>query len=260
MQGRGYSSVPVFGLQQPQSTSRGSQQPPSTSSRSQQPPSTSSRSQQPQSTSSGSQQPGGAQTAVSPAIPHWQIPPAQGYRHIYLVSQCYQPGRSHWFMWIPSLQNPLIGRVIHIIGSTMQGFVVQIKDNHNASYSKQYNQFVPLGQVPARLVVDAYVPHVGNVIYREEGDARDDYDIAAYALDPPRRDSYRQEPPNDPIWNMPHPRFERCQEWTRRLIADLVTDRKLPANATQIMDTAISYTDARGTRYAYSHFAPPWGT
>ncbi|KZV86240.1 hypothetical protein EXIGLDRAFT_840935 [Exidia glandulosa HHB12029] len=207
--------------------------------------------EQSQSASSSSQKHGGTVT-VSP-IP--QDPPTPGHRHIYLVSQCYQPGRSHWSLWIPSLQNPLIGRVIHVRGSVIRGFAVEFKDNHkfNIEDDSELYQFTHLGEVPATSLVDSLDPRV-------EGDVRDDYDIAAYALELPARDSVNApEPLDDPIWNRPHPRFERCQEWTRRLIADLVADNKLPRAAVQAMDTATSYTDERGTQFAYNRFAPPYG-
>ncbi|KZV78731.1 hypothetical protein EXIGLDRAFT_633353, partial [Exidia glandulosa HHB12029] len=166
--------------------------------------------------------------------------------------------RSHWFIWIPSLQRPTIGRIIHVQGSTMQGFEVEFRDNHDMLCSKHDNQFVHLGQAPATSLKDGYVPHDGPAITRAEGEMRDDFDIAAWSLELPRRDNFRQEPQNDPVWNSPHPRFERCQEWTRRFIAELVGDKRLPPSALQAMDTAVSYMDANGTRFAYSHFADPW--
>lgn len=63
----------------------------------------------------------------------------------------------------------------------------------------------------------------------------------AFDLGLPYRDPSAVLPPaGDPVWLKPHPQFERCQEWMRKLIRCYVDTGILPPSALDVPDKATS--------------------
>ena len=66
--------------------------------------------------------------------------------------------------------------------------------------------------------------------------------MIAYNQGMPYRDPNVALPPiGDPIWAQSLPQFERCQEWTRKLVYRLVQLGQLQATAISALNTATSF-------------------
>ena len=165
-------------------------------------------------------------------------------RELFLGYTCFENARAHWFIFIPSITIPIIGKVIQVTGNPHTGFGFQIKLNYNSTPDLSLlgtTHFVPLGSVSADQVVDNYMPRVGY------GPTLRDYPIdgiemIAYNQGMPYRDPNVALPPmGDPIWAQSLPQFERCQEWTRKLVHRLVQLGHLQPTAISALDTATSF-------------------
>jgi hypothetical protein len=170
-------------------------------------------------------------------------PTSDGRRSLLLGYKTYENARAHWYLFVPSTTNPAVGKIIHVTGNHHSGFGFQIKLNQNVLLSIRhgYTHFVSLGSVAADQVVDDYEPNP------DSGPIIRDYPIdgietIAYNQGLPYRDPNAILPPvGDPIWAHSHPQFERCQEWTRRLVYRLVELGHLQPMAIQALNTATSF-------------------
>jgi hypothetical protein len=144
--------------------------------------------------------------------------------------------------FIPSTTIPIIGNVIQVTGNPHTGFGFQIKLNCDSTLSaSDITHFVPLGSVSADQVVDDYTTQVGY------GPTLRDYpvdgiEMIAYNQGLPYRDPNAALPSvGDPIWAQSLPQFERCQEWTRKLVHRLVQLGHLQPTAIPALNTATSF-------------------
>lgn len=177
--------------------------------------------------------------------------PGLAHRHVYLGFNCFENARAHWFLYIPYPSHldahNNIGKVIQVTGNPFVGFGFQIKLNHNALQQPE-THYLLLGTVPSSTIVDDYQPNLlAGPEFRDQPLAGDKLEQIAYDLGLPYHDPSAVLPPaGDPLWLKPHPQFERCQEWTRKLISCYVNEGILPPSALEVPDKATSV----GLRYS----------
>ena len=168
-------------------------------------------------------------------------------REIYLGYTCFESSRAHWFLYIPSLSKTSslsltpMGKVIQVTGNPFTGFGFQVKLNHNAAQQPD-THYLSLGSVPANAIIDDYKPDpLSGPELRDRPVPGDRLEQIAYDLGLPYQDpSATLPPPGDPVWLKPHPKFERCQEWMRKLVRRYVEEKLLPSSALAVLDEAIS--------------------
>ncbi|KAF8341827.1 hypothetical protein F5887DRAFT_372055 [Amanita rubescens] len=56
-------------------------------------------------------------------------------RELFLGYKCYENARAHWFIFVPPITVPIIGKVIHVTGNPHIGFGFQIKLNYDSTLS-----------------------------------------------------------------------------------------------------------------------------
>lgn len=164
-------------------------------------------------------------------------------RPIYLAVQCVTGKRNHWMLFIPSASDPKVGKIINVVGSVYTGFKLEIKDNFTAESERSKHQFVHIGDVAADLVADGYAPDPSRAptIRPADAPARDKLEQLAAAIPMPYRAHGVQLPPmNSPLWRQPNKDFERCQEWTRRFVGEMVRRGYLHPDALAAVDTGAS--------------------
>jgi len=149
-------------------------------------------------------------------------------RPIFIGAQCYERKRAHWFIFLP-VQDAETGRVVQVIGNVWHGFGFEIKDNYDfaTNPAKRYL----LGHIQPTLIVDSVASNHAPQV-RSLACAEDIVERIAFNTGLPYRDPNAIPPdPDDPIWLLPHRQFERCQEWTRRVVGRLVESGALPEEA-----------------------------
>lgn len=136
-----------------------------------------------------------------------------------------------------------MGKVIQVTGNPFNGFGFQIKLNHNAIQQPD-THYLLLGSIPVppHVLVEDYTPDpLSGPEFRDRPVSGDRLEEIAFDLGLPYRDpSAALPPPGDPVWLKPHPKFERCQEWMRKLIKRYVNEGILPPSALDVPDKATS--------------------
>ncbi|KAJ7497654.1 hypothetical protein FB451DRAFT_1121347 [Mycena latifolia] len=174
-------------------------------------------------------------------------------RDIWLGCNIFPAARAHWFLFIPCAPSSglsYLGKIIQVTGNPHTGFGLQTKRNYDTrADAPEDTRFLYLGALPGECVVDGYVPSPARgpeIHTTDEVVAGDVVEELARALGLPRRaEGAPLPPPGDPVWERPHPSFERCQEWTTRLVEDLVKQGLLPESATLVMGSAMSFGGGR---------------
>ena len=88
---------------------------------------------------------------------------------------------AHWALWIPSLADPAVGKVIHVVGDVRNGFEHEFKRNYKPSATTTKHEIIYVSKVASEHVVD--VP--GNGSRSVDTTAHDDIERAALALPAP---------------------------------------------------------------------------
>lgn len=66
---------------------------------------------------------------------------------IYLLITSNYSEPAHYAIFVPTTDNPNYGRLIHIMGSTEEGFYRQFRHNYNFDRDRGYSRKILLGQV-----------------------------------------------------------------------------------------------------------------
>ena len=113
-------------------------------------------------------------------------------RQIYLAIYPAPPSskinilRAHWVLWIPSLADPNIGKMIHVTGTPFTGYGLEFKRNATLRGTKAC---LPFAQVNSRYVADIVSDGKESV----DVEARDELEKVAKMVQAP---GVSQEPMN----------------------------------------------------------------
>lgn len=188
---------------------------------------------------------GGSTGSAQPIVAQPPVAVSSQGRDIVLGYKCYEGKRAHWFIFVPSVTVPSVGKIIQVTGNPIAGFAFQFKDNYNSAPRERVAGtmvgYMKLGTVQNSLVVDPYEPNPSNGPTVRSAPVDTLEQIAIMQGLPYRNFNVQPPPPNDPAWNFPLPNFERCQDWTRNYVQNLVNRQILPPSALQVIQSAPSF-------------------
>jgi len=75
-------------------------------------------------------------------------------RDIHLIFYPSPLFPAHWGLWIPSVGNPQIGKMVHVVGDVATGFEHQFKRNYSLITTTRRYDLVLLAKVDDKHVVD----------------------------------------------------------------------------------------------------------
>jgi hypothetical protein len=75
-------------------------------------------------------------------------------RTIYLLVYNSPLFPAHWSLWIPSADNPDIGKRLHAIGDASAGFEIAFERNYDLTTDTRHYQILPLARVLDSHLVD----------------------------------------------------------------------------------------------------------
>lgn len=102
-------------------------------------------------------------------------------RTVYLALFSNGPKPAHYAVFIPTGDAGKNGKIIHVVGNTATGFVLQFKRNYDFELTRQRYQLTPLAQVDAQCIRDT----VGNGQLSHDTIARDRLESVATVVPPP---------------------------------------------------------------------------
>ncbi|KAH8724355.1 hypothetical protein GQ44DRAFT_709032 [Phaeosphaeriaceae sp. PMI808] len=151
-------------------------------------------------------------------------------RNVYLLVFNSPLFPAHWSLWVPSTENPKVGKRLHATGDAASGFQIAFERNFNLDRDTRTHQIILLAQAEDQHVVDV----------SEDGGERMDntaYDtleeVALQVRAPgPSLASSSSLPPKQRI------RIENCQTWLRAVVVALVQNSIFEKSALQIVDNA----------------------
>ncbi|KAJ7632185.1 hypothetical protein FB45DRAFT_831183 [Roridomyces roridus] len=169
-----------------------------------------------------------------------KAPQRSATRSLFLGYNCHETRRAHYFLFIPYLiDDAKTGKLINVSGNPWNSdFTLEIKTGFDRKTSPVLgptrSHYIYLGEISADDFVDEEHYNIRNT-----PNANDRIEsIAASIPLPYRAPGATPEHPDDPMWLRPHPRLERCQEWTNRLVQSLVDAGLLGASALMKMSSA----------------------
>lgn len=75
-------------------------------------------------------------------------------RIVYLVVYNSRLFPAHWSLWIPSLNNPSIGKRLHTEGDAANGFEIIFERNYVLDATSRQHQSLPLAEIADRHLID----------------------------------------------------------------------------------------------------------
>lgn len=75
-------------------------------------------------------------------------------RTIYLIIYNSPLFPAHWGLWIPTLSDPTVGKVLHAEGDAANGFEIIFKRNYVPDATSRQHQFLPVAEVSDHHVMD----------------------------------------------------------------------------------------------------------
>ncbi|OOQ84590.1 hypothetical protein PEBR_29637 [Penicillium brasilianum] len=144
-------------------------------------------------------------------------------RPIYLAAFKNYGYPAHWAIFVPNTQAGNVGKLIHVIGSSTNGFFLEFKRNYDFSTTRSEYQMIHLADVEERFVARP----VANAPKETDTTPRDRLEMAAKIVDPPPRSLIRFDPPK-----------ENCQGWIQRYLQQLVNDGLLNDSALLVIQNA----------------------
>ncbi|OBZ80063.1 hypothetical protein A0H81_01384 [Grifola frondosa] len=163
-------------------------------------------------------------------------------RKVQLYVKKIVGARYHYAIWIPNAGSLTRGRMIHVIGSPLTGFTLQVKEGFDLSKTKSVYVLVDLGTTA---VANITVADTTTQNMRGTTTDSDKFEKCAGKIQPPRIPEAQYMPPagSKPseikaFWLQDHPNAPRCQEWTRSYVAALVKEKLLPDTAIEAINSA----------------------
>ncbi|KAI3325534.1 hypothetical protein HD806DRAFT_490608 [Xylariaceae sp. AK1471] len=96
-------------------------------------------------------------------------------RTIYLIVYNSPLFPAHWALWIPSLENPNIGKRIHAEGDVATGFQLSFDRNYDQTQESRSYKVLVLAEVESHHVVDTPANEINSV----DRDPKDDIETVA---------------------------------------------------------------------------------
>ncbi|KAG5336320.1 hypothetical protein C0989_012168 [Termitomyces sp. Mn162] len=163
-------------------------------------------------------------------------------RDIFLIISPNPLFAAHWSIWIPSIpqaEGEDLGKVLHVTGSPVTGFVHEVKRGYDMSTTRHAYSFIILGQIDSNLVVD--VDLKDQVIFTADDDCEapsiesiDAIEKLAFSVPAPKK---TLKSASDNV-NAPRPKIENCQNWIGHFVDLLVDEGILDANARTLLESA----------------------
>jgi len=147
-------------------------------------------------------------------------------RQIYIFSYSNPTFAAHWAFWIPTIDNPKVGKVIQVTGDAISGYEHEFKRNYDVTASNRIPSINLLSSVEDRFVVD--VPGDGS--QTEDMTPHDAIEHAALAIHAPGP-SLRK--PSEQKTRVP---IKNCQTWLRQLVEKLIADGIMSPEALRVVD------------------------
>jgi len=77
------------------------------------------------------------------------------YRTVTLIVYGEPPPKAHWVLFVPSADNPSVGKIIHVVRVYIDGpFDHEFRRNYDKYVTRRPHNFIPIGQVGGDIIVD----------------------------------------------------------------------------------------------------------
>ncbi|KAK2753171.1 hypothetical protein FQN54_007997 [Arachnomyces sp. PD_36] len=147
-------------------------------------------------------------------------------RNIYLLVYHQTNRPAHWSLFIPTINKPMVGKRIHVIGSPFTGYKLEFKRNYDLEKTGRPNRKTLLATVDDEYVVDT--DRDGGISIDTE--AHDVIETKAKEVKPPGA----SPAPLDPYAG------RNCQHWLQDLVQKLVQEDIFPQSAVDELNCAPS--------------------
>ncbi|TDL30184.1 hypothetical protein BD410DRAFT_893314 [Rickenella mellea] len=151
-------------------------------------------------------------------------------RDVFLIVYRSPVFPAHWALWIPSVDNTNVGKIINVIGDASSGFEHEFVRNHDLEEeSHRRNDLVLLAKVNEEHIVDS-LEDGSNV---NDATAVDDIERKALEIPAPVKSlRLSTDPPTKRV------EIQNCQTWLRELVVGLVAAEIFPESSIVAMDNA----------------------
>ncbi|KAF1943670.1 hypothetical protein EJ02DRAFT_433041 [Clathrospora elynae] len=151
-------------------------------------------------------------------------------RTVYLVIYNSPLFPAHWGLWIPSLNDPTVGKLLHAEGDAANGFEIVFKRNYALDATSRPHQSLPLAEVSDHHVVDVK----GDGSRGSDSTAHDNLEQVLLSVPAPGASlvSSSSQGPRKRV------QIQNCQTWLRAGVAALVQNGIMDQSALQTIDSA----------------------
>ncbi|KAH7336918.1 hypothetical protein B0J17DRAFT_718832 [Rhizoctonia solani] len=149
------------------------------------------------------------------------------HRSIYILIFHSPIFPAHWALWIPSLTQPKIGKIINAVGDPSSGFVREIERHFNlADVSGSTSTVLLSGRVETKHIIDS--DSLGS-------EPVDEVEKVACGIAPPEKSLKSARKSNIPSGRV---EIKNCQTWLREFVCALVEHGICEAEAIGVLDRA----------------------
>ncbi|KAK0610659.1 hypothetical protein B0T17DRAFT_545193 [Bombardia bombarda] len=154
-------------------------------------------------------------------------------RTIYLIIYKSPIFPAHWALWIPSQNDPTIGKIINADGDAKYGFELAIERNYDTDQIGRTHRIVQLGQVEDN-AVDDDDGCVKGELTSTDCHPRDAVERVAMGVPAPGPSlvSALSSGPRQRV------RIKNCQTWLREVVERLVHEKIIDKQALVVLDGA----------------------
>ncbi|KAG8690374.1 hypothetical protein FRC11_012060 [Ceratobasidium sp. 423] len=149
------------------------------------------------------------------------------HRSIYILIFHSPIFPAHWALWIPSLAQPKIGKIINAVGDPSSGFVREIERQFNlADVSGSTSTVLLSDRVEAKYILDSD---------SSDSEPVDEVEKVAHGIPPPQKSLNSVQNSNLPLRRVV---IKNCQTWLRELVCELVEHGICEVEAINVLDRA----------------------
>ncbi|KAG6915315.1 hypothetical protein DXG01_012176 [Tephrocybe rancida] len=158
-------------------------------------------------------------------------------RDFFLIVYRNRLFAAHWSIWIPNavqLEGEDLGKVIHVTGNPVTGFVHEVKRGYDMSATRRDHVFVLLGKINSDLIIDQ----------REEAIITAGVDLPIEPIDMIEKLALSVPAPKKTLKSIddehsgPKPKIENCQKWIGYFVDLLVDETILDGDARSLVEGA----------------------